>query len=57
MKTRSFKLFTLALLAGGFVLINQLLSASAHDGHKKGHAPATANSKASVKTIRIKARS
>ncbi len=42
MKTRSFKLLALALLAGGFVLMNQLLSASAHDGHKKGHAPATA---------------
>jgi uncharacterized repeat protein (TIGR04052 family) len=42
MKTRSFKLFALALLAGGFVLMNQLLSASAHEGHKKGHAPATA---------------
>jgi uncharacterized repeat protein (TIGR04052 family) len=42
MKTRGFKLFTLALLAGAFVLMNQLLSVSAHDGHKKGHAPATA---------------
>jgi uncharacterized repeat protein (TIGR04052 family) len=42
MKTRGFKLFALALLAGAFVLVNQLLRVSAHDGHKKGHAPATA---------------
>lgn len=42
MKTRSLKLFALALIAGGFALSNEWLSASAHDGHKKGHAPATA---------------
>lgn len=42
LNTRSFKFFALALLAGGFALISQFPSASAHDGHKKGHAPATA---------------
>ena len=42
MKTRSFKLFALALVAGCVGLTSQLLSVSAHDGHKKGHAPATA---------------
>ncbi len=42
MQTRSFKLFALALLISGLVVFSQLSDASAHDGHKKGHAPATA---------------
>jgi len=42
MKTRSFKLFTLAVLVGGLIVFSQLFDASAHEGHKKGHAPATA---------------
>lgn len=42
MNTRHLKLFALALLAGGLALSNQWLNASAHDGHKKGHAPASA---------------
>lgn len=36
------KIFTLILLAGGLALLNGLTGTSAHDGHKKGHAPATA---------------
>lgn len=42
MKPQSFKLIALALLIGGLVVFSQLSDASAHDGHKKGHAPATA---------------
>lgn len=42
MKPRSFKLIALALLVGSLVVFSQLSDASAHDGHKKGHAPATA---------------
>jgi uncharacterized repeat protein (TIGR04052 family) len=39
---RLLKLFALALLAGGFAMLHDLPDASAHEGHKKGHAPATA---------------
>lgn len=42
MKTRSFKLIALALLIGGLAVFSQLSGASAHEGHKKGHAPASA---------------
>lgn len=42
MNTRSFNLIALALLIGGLVVFSLLPDASAHDGHKKGHAPATA---------------
>lgn len=42
MQTRSFKLFALALPAGAFGMWIRFPSASAHDGHKKGHAPVTA---------------
>ena len=42
MKARSFKMLALALLAGGFITMNQFPGASAHEGHKKGHAPASA---------------
>jgi uncharacterized repeat protein (TIGR04052 family) len=41
-QTRLFKLFTLLLLAAGLAALNSLTGASAHDGHKKGHAPASA---------------
>ncbi len=42
MNTRSFNLIALALLIGGLVVFSLLPDASAHDGHKKGHAPTTA---------------
>jgi hypothetical protein len=34
MKTRSFKMLALALLAGVFVMMNKFPGASAHEGHK-----------------------
>ncbi|MBK9709072.1 MAG: metallo-mystery pair system four-Cys motif protein [Acidobacteria bacterium] len=41
-QTRLFKLFALAFLVGCFAIAKDWQDVSAHEGHKKGHAPVTA---------------